>query len=110
MQLRGGEGIIPYITASDPDLPTTEKLIIELARAGATTIELVFLSAINGRWAGYQRASNARSNIASGYKTYSTARAPSQPRLSFSAISIRCCNLAKRLASGKPIDGVLVID
>jgi tryptophan synthase alpha chain len=41
-QLRreGKKGIIPYITAGDPDLPTTEKLIIELARAGATTIEL----------------------------------------------------------------------
>ncbi len=36
----GKKGIIPYITAGDPDLPTTEKLIIELARAGATTIEL----------------------------------------------------------------------
>jgi len=41
-QLRreGKKGIIPYITAGDPDLPTTEKLIIELGRAGATTIEL----------------------------------------------------------------------
>src|SRR5215813_2533965 len=41
-QLRreGKKGLIPYITAGDPDLPTTEKLIIELGRAGATTIEL----------------------------------------------------------------------
>jgi tryptophan synthase alpha chain len=31
---------IPFITAGDPDLETTGKLIIELARAGASVIEL----------------------------------------------------------------------
>ena len=34
------KGFIPFITAGDPDLATTRKLIIELARAGATLIEL----------------------------------------------------------------------
>ncbi len=33
-------GFIPFITAGDPDLETTGELIIELARAGATLIEL----------------------------------------------------------------------
>src|SRR5438093_2253783 len=33
-------GLIPFITAGDPDLQTTKDLIIELARAGATLIEL----------------------------------------------------------------------
>ena len=33
-------GFIPFITAGDPDLPTTRDLIIELAHAGATVIEL----------------------------------------------------------------------
>jgi tryptophan synthase alpha chain len=33
-------GFIPFITAGDPDLETTRELIIELARAGATLIEL----------------------------------------------------------------------
>jgi tryptophan synthase alpha chain len=33
-------GFIPFITAGDPDLPTTLELIIELTRAGATLIEL----------------------------------------------------------------------
>ena len=33
-------GFIPFITAGDPDLATTLDLIIELARAGATLIEL----------------------------------------------------------------------
>lgn len=34
------KGFIPYITAGDPDLATTEKILIELAHTGATVIEL----------------------------------------------------------------------
>src|SRR5216117_2009162 len=33
-------GFIPFITAGDPDLQTTGQLIVELARVGATVIEL----------------------------------------------------------------------
>src|SRR5438874_77007 len=33
-------GFIPFITAGDPDLNTTKQLIVELARVGATVIEL----------------------------------------------------------------------
>src|SRR5436190_23810683 len=33
-------GFIPFITAGDPDLETTRKLIVELARIGSTLIEL----------------------------------------------------------------------
>src|SRR5947209_14688557 len=33
-------GFIPFITAGDPDLQTTKTLIVELAHAGATLIEL----------------------------------------------------------------------
>ena len=33
-------GFIPFITAGDPDLATTRELIVELAHAGATLIEL----------------------------------------------------------------------
>ena len=36
----GRKGFIPFITASDPDLATTEQILIELAGAGATVIEL----------------------------------------------------------------------
>src|SRR5436190_5770640 len=34
------KGFIPFITAGDPDLETTQKLIVELARIGSTLIEL----------------------------------------------------------------------
>jgi len=36
----GRGGFIPFITVGDPDLPTSERLLIELARAGADIIEL----------------------------------------------------------------------
>jgi tryptophan synthase alpha chain len=36
----GAKGFIPFITAGDPDLETTEQLLIELAESGATVIEL----------------------------------------------------------------------
>ena len=36
----GRKAFIPYLTAGDPDLPTTEKLILALDRAGADVIEL----------------------------------------------------------------------
>jgi tryptophan synthase alpha chain len=34
------KGFIPFITAGDPDLATTQALLIELAKAGAAAIEL----------------------------------------------------------------------
>jgi tryptophan synthase alpha chain len=36
----GHGGFIPFVTAGDPDLATTERLLIELAKAGADIIEL----------------------------------------------------------------------
>ena len=36
----GRGGFIPFITAGNPDLATTERLLIELAKAGADIIEL----------------------------------------------------------------------
>jgi tryptophan synthase alpha chain len=41
-QLKGSGrgGFIPFITAGDPDLATTDRLLIELAKAGADIIEL----------------------------------------------------------------------
>jgi len=36
----GKKGFIPFITAGDPDLQATDKLLVELAQAGATIIEL----------------------------------------------------------------------
>ena len=35
----GRGGFIPFITTGDPDLATTERLLIELANAGADLIE-----------------------------------------------------------------------
>ena len=40
LKRQGRKGFIPFITAGDPDRQTTEELLIELSRAGATVIEL----------------------------------------------------------------------
>lgn len=40
LQQQGTRGLIPYITAGDPDLAATEQLLVALSRAGATLIEL----------------------------------------------------------------------
>lgn len=40
LKREGRRGFIPFITAGDPDLETTRALVSELARAGATAVEL----------------------------------------------------------------------
>ncbi len=40
LRAEGRRGFIPYITVGDPDLDTSRALVVELARAGATLIEL----------------------------------------------------------------------
>ena len=40
LKRQGKKGFIPFITAGDPDLSTTEKLLVILAHSGATLIEL----------------------------------------------------------------------
>ncbi len=40
MKSEGRRGLIPFITAGDPDLETTGRLLVELAAAGASVIEL----------------------------------------------------------------------
>ncbi len=40
LQRQGKKGFIPFITAGDPDLATTEALLVELAHSGASVIEL----------------------------------------------------------------------
>ncbi len=36
----GRKGVVPYITAGDPDLETTYELLVAMARGGATAIEV----------------------------------------------------------------------
>ena len=37
---RGEKALIPFLTAGDPDLETTEAIVLEMAQAGADIIEL----------------------------------------------------------------------
>ncbi len=40
LRARGEKALIPFVTAGDPDLATTEALVLALALAGADAIEL----------------------------------------------------------------------
>jgi tryptophan synthase alpha chain len=40
LKSQNSKGFIPFITAGDPDLKTTEQLLLELGRIGSTVIEL----------------------------------------------------------------------
>ena len=40
LKARGEKALIPFITAGDPDLPTTRALALEMARRGADVLEL----------------------------------------------------------------------
>ena len=40
LQRQGRKGLIPFITAGDPDLASTAEILVELSRAGASLIEL----------------------------------------------------------------------
>ncbi|HEY0376767.1 MAG TPA: tryptophan synthase subunit alpha [Pyrinomonadaceae bacterium] len=40
LKSEGRRGFIPFVTAGDPDLETTGRLLVELAQAGASVIEL----------------------------------------------------------------------
>lgn len=40
LKSKGQRGFIPFITAGDPDLDTTRRLVVELACSGATLVEL----------------------------------------------------------------------
>ena len=40
LRASGRKGVVPYITAGDPDLETTYELLLAVARAGATAVEL----------------------------------------------------------------------
>ena len=37
---KNGKAFIPFVTGGDPDLETTEKLVIAMAKAGADVIEI----------------------------------------------------------------------
>ena len=115
----GRKGFIPFITAGDPDLATTEHLLIELTHAGATVIELgVPFSDPMADGPVIQRASERALKNPFGLQEIfdTTARARNQidtPIILFSyfnpLLQFGLSRLA-RAAKDAGIDGVLVTD
>lgn len=115
----GRKGFIPFITAGDPDLATTEQLLIELAHAGATVIELgVPFSDPMADGPVIQRASERALKNPFGLQEIfdTTARARKQidtPIILFSYFNPLLqfgLNHLARAARDAGIDGVLVTD
>ena len=51
---QNGKAFIPFVTAGDPDLETTEKLLIEMSKNGADIIEFRRLTSVLFRQAQQQ--------------------------------------------------------
>lgn len=119
LKQQGRKGFIPYITAGDPDLATTEQLLIELAQAGAAVIELgVPFSDPMADGPVIQRASERALRNSFGLQDLldMTARARKQidtPIILFSyfnpLLQFGLTSLA-RAAADAGVDGVLVTD
>ena len=119
LQVKGAKGFIPFITAGDPDLATTEELLVELAEAGATVIELgVPFSDPMADGPVIQRASERALKHVFGLREVLATAASARKRITTPIILFSYFNPllqfgAKRLAveaKDSGIDGVLVTD
>lgn len=120
-QLRseGRRGFIPFVTAGDPDISTSVSLIIELARAGASVLELgVPFSDPVADGPTIQRASERalrhRTGVAEALRIVSDARRETDvPVVLFSYFNPLMQYGAERLArdaAAAGVDGILVTD
>jgi tryptophan synthase alpha chain len=120
LKSEGRRGLIPFITAGDPDLKTTGELLVELARAGASLIELgVPFSDPMADGPVIQRASERALRHSFGLSELLDVVAQAQPRMKdvpvilFSYFNPLLQYGLERLsidAASAGIDGVLVTD
>ena len=119
LRREGRHGFVPFITTGDPDVMTTRALVVELARAGATVVELgVPFSDPVADGPTIQRASERALREGAGIKealyVVADARRETQvPVVLFSYFNPLMQYGAERLArdaSLAGVDGVLVTD
>lgn len=119
LRREGRRGFVPFITTGDPDVMTTRALVVELARAGATVVELgVPFSDPVADGPTIQRASERALREGAGIKealyVVADARRETQvPVVLFSYFNPLMQYGAERLArdaSLAGVDGVLVTD
>lgn len=119
LQQHGRKGFIPFVTAGDPDLSTTEEILIELSGAGATVIELgVPFSDPMADGPVIQRASERALKHSFGLDELLAMVARARKQIDTPIILFSYCNPllqfgAQRLAKTAKesgIDGVLVTD
>ena len=119
LQRAGKKGFIPFITAGDPDLDATVELLVELAAAGPTVIELgVPFSDPMADGPVIQRASERALKHAFGVQEVLDAAAKARERIATPFVLFSYFNPLlqfglKRLAAAAKaagVDGVLVTD
>jgi len=119
LRREGRRGFVPFVTTGDPDVMTTRALVVELARAGATVVELgVPFSDPVADGPTIQRASERALREGAGIKealyVVADARRETQvPVVLFSYFNPLMQYGAERLArdaSLAGIDGILVTD
>ena len=119
LKREGKPGFIPFITAGDPDLDTTAELLVELAGAGATVIELgVPFSDPMADGPVIQRASERALNHGFGLKEIFATTASVRARIETPLVLFSYFNpllqygvdRLARDARAAGIDGILVTD
>ena len=119
LKREGKPGFIPFITAGDPDLDTTAELLVELAGAGATVIELgVPFSDPMADGPVIQRASERALNHSFGLKEIFATTASVRARIETPLVLFSYFNpllqygvdRLARDARAAGIDGILVTD
>src|SRR5947199_987213 len=120
LKSEGRRGLIPFITAGDPVLKTTGELLVELARAGASLIELgVPFSDPVADGPVIQRASERALRHSFGLSELLDVVAQAQPRMKdvpiilfsyFNPLLQYGLERLSREAASAGVDGVLVTD
>ena len=88
---QNGKAFIPFVTAGDPDLETTEKLLIEMSKNGADIIEIGIPHEISGSISWEIVAQNFVRGV------ISEAHVPGNDRIIFYSV---VCGRLKLLAGG----------
>lgn len=117
--LKGAGALVAFIAAGDPDLATTEKLVIRLEKGGADIVELGIpfsdpLADGPSNQAAYQRALESGTTVAGILETVGRIRAKSQVPIIlmtyFNPIHHYGLPEFARQAAEAGVDGVLITD
>ncbi len=119
LRQRGERALVPFVTAGDPDLPTTEAIVLAIASAGADAIELgVPFSDPMAEGPTIQRASQRALASGSSLRRVIELVARLRPQVDLPIVLMGYANNLYTMgeedfaeaASGAGVDGIIVVD